>query len=494
MKILPLFSCLLLVSFVLLSRSVFPQDTSRNIWPQFRGMNSSGVAQPDQVPPVDLESPEKLIWKSELLTGASSPCIWEDRIYLTGFDRNSQQLQVMCYNRLDGKLLWNRIVPAKEIEPYHASANPADATPVTDGNRIYFHFGSYGMLCYDPDGNEIWRYEIPVNTDKFGSGTSPILAGDKVILLVRRLATKERYLLALDSNSGELVWKQTLIEAGYSTPVIWGNEVVVHCEGFIAGYSINDGNRSWYVLVKTHGESTPIVQKDNLYVNTWHYLGHLDYPDINMGREEFLLKYDVNNDGFISRNEFPESLFPVQKPKNDGVENESSGKHTEVWNWFDTDKDRLLDKMELQRYLDFCMAIDHGIVAFKPGGKGDISASHLLWRETENVAEVPSPLYFKDRIYIIKNGGYLSCVNAQTGELIYKTRIKGTGPYFASPVAANDQIYISAHNGKVVVLASGDELKIISTRNFGEKILASPAIVDNKLYIRTDSYLYAFGD
>ena len=150
--------------------------------------------------------------------------------------------------------------------------------------------------------------------------------------------------------------------------------------------------------------------------------------------------------------------------------------------------------MELQRYLDFCMAIDHGIVAFKPGGKGDISASHLLWRETENVAEVPSPLYFKDRIYIIKNGGYLSCVNAQTGELIYKTRIKGTGPYFASPVAANDQIYISAHNGKVVVLASGDELKIISTRNFEEKILASPAIVDNKLYIRTDSFLYAFGD
>jgi outer membrane protein assembly factor BamB len=487
-----LFSGLLLVSILLLSLSVFPQDT--NIWPQFRGINCSGVAQPDQNPPIDLESPEKLIWKSQLLSGASSPCIWGDRIFLTGFDKDKQQLQVMCFNRLNGKQLWSQIVPAKEIEPYHASANPADATPVTDGSRIYIHFGSYGLLCYDFEGNKIWTYEIPVNTDKFGSGTSPILAGNKVILLVRRLATKERYLLALDSRDGELVWKQTLIEAGYATPILWGDDVVVHCEGFIGGYSIEDGSRSWYVLVKTHGESTPIVHEDNLYVNTWHYLGHLDYPKVNIGRDEFVSEYDSNDDSLISRDEFPKALFPVQKSENDGISNESNGKHSEVWSWFDTDKDNFLDKMELQRYLDFCMAIDHGILAFKSGGKGNISTSHLLWRETENVAEVPSPLYFKDRIYVIKNGGYISCVNAQTGGLIYKTRIKGTGPYFASPVAAHDQIYLSAHNGKMVVLATGDELKIISTKNFGEKILATPAIVDNKLYIRTDTYLYAFGD
>ncbi len=494
MKVQPLFSCLLLLSLLLLNRSVFPQDTTRNIWPQFRGINCSGVAQSGQIPPVDLESPNKLIWKSELLSGASSPCIWEDRIFLTGFDKDNQQLHVMCFNRLNGKQLWDQIVPTEEIEPYHASANPADATPVTDGERIYVHFGSYGLLSYDFEGNKIWNYKIPVNTDKFGSGTSPILAGNTVILLVRRLATKERYLLAVDSRSGEQVWKKTLIEAGYSTPVIWGNDVVVHCEGFIAGYSINDGSRSWYILVKTHGESTPIVHEDNLYVNTWHYLGHLDYPKINLELDEFLLKYDVNDDTQISRDEFPEDLFPVKKSGNDGISDEVEGKHSEVWSWFDTDKDNFLDKLELQRYLDFCMAIDHGIVAFKAGGKGNISTSHLLWREIENVAEVPSPLYFKDRIYVIKNGGYFSCVDAKTGRLMYKTRIKGTGPYFASPVAANDQIYICAHNGKVVILGTGDELNIISTKNFGEKILASPALVDDKLYLRTDAYLYAFGD
>ena len=79
-------------------------------------------------------------------------------------------------------------------------------------------------------------------------------------------------------------------------------------------------------------------------------------------------------------------------------------------------------------------------------------------------------------------------------EIIYKTRLKGTGPYFASLVAANDHIYTAAHNGRVVVLAAGDELKIISINNFNEKILATPAFVDNKLYMRTDKHLYAFGD
>jgi outer membrane protein assembly factor BamB len=315
-----------------------------------------------------------------------------------------------------------------------------------------------------------------------------------VILMVRRLATKERYLLALDSRRGEQVWKQNLIEAGYSTPIIWGKDVVVHCEGFIAGYSIKDGSRSWYILVRTHGESTPIVHEDTLYVNTWHYLGHLNYPLVNTGIEAFFIKYDSNQDSLISRKEFPLSYLPSGKPDNEGISKDESGQHGEVWSWFDTDKDDSLDKTELRRYLNFCIAIDHGIVAFKSGGKGDISASHLLWRETENVAEVPSPLYYKDRIYIIKNGGFISCVNAKTGRIVYKTRIKGVGPYFASPVVADDQIYIAAHNGRIVVLAAGDELKILSNKNFGEKILATPAIVDNKLYMRTDTHLYAFGD
>jgi outer membrane protein assembly factor BamB len=486
--------CLTLIVIMSTSILSFPQDSSTNIWPQFRGINCSGVAHHDQKPPIDLESTDKIIWKTPVIPGASSPCIWEDKIFLTGFDKEKQQLRVLCYDRLNGKLIWERIVPTKEIEPYHRVGNPADATPVTDGQSIYVHFGSYGLLCYDLEGNVVWTKEIPVNADKFGSGTSPILADNLVILLVRRLSTNERYLLALDKKTGNQIWKQDLLEAGYSTPIIWGEDVIIHCEGFVAGYSLVDGSRSWHILVRTHGESTPIVQDDILYVNTWHYLGHYNFSKEIPTHNEFLTKYDSNTDQLISKQEFSGELFMANQSDGEGMSNNPGRAHESIWDWFDFDKDNFLDKVELERYLNFFIATDFGVLAIKPGGKGDISSSHLLWRETENVAEVPSPLCFNDHVYVVKKGGYFSCVDALSGKLIYKTRIKGTGAYFSSPVAANNQVYVASHNGKVVVFQAGDEMKILTENNMGEQILATPAVVDNKLYLRTDKHLYAFSD
>ena len=487
-------SYLIFISYLSNYRNAFSQDLNLNTWPQFRGINCSGVPYPDQSAPTDLESGEKIVWEIPIISGASSPCIWEDKIFLTGFDKEKQQLQVLCYNRMNGDLNWKRIVPTKEIERYHVTGNPADATPVTDGERIYVHFGSFGLLCYDFDGNVVWTKEIPVNADRFGTGTSPILAENLLILMVRRLATEERYLLALDSRSGEQAWKQPLLEAGYSTPIIWGKNVVVHCEGFIAGYAIEDGSRSWYILVRTHGESTPIVHEEVLYVNAYHYLGHFGFRKQIPTFDEFLDKYDTNSDMLITQQEFSGELFMSDLSDNDGKPIAGSKDIEEIWDWFDYNKDKYLDKIELERYLNFFTGIDHGILAIESGGMGDISLSHLLWRETENVAEVPSPLYYRDRIYTIKNGGFFSCVNALNGRLIYKTRIKGTGPYFASPIAANNRIYVASHNGKVVVLAAGDEMKILSYNDLGEQILATPAVVDNKLYLRTENHLFAFGD
>ena len=469
-----------------LDNQVFSQG-SDSIWPQFRGINCSGVAQPDQKPPIYLDAEAKMLWKKPIPSGESSPCIWGDRIFLTGFDKEKQQLQVMSYRRLDGKLIWKEIVPAKEIEPFHRSASPADATTATDGELVYVHFGSYGLICYDFEGNLIWEHVLPVNADKFGSGTSPILAGNLVILMVRRLSTKERYLLALDKNNGEQVWKQPLLEAGYSTPIIWRDEVVIHCEGFIAGHGLEDGTRNWSMLVRTHGESTPIANGNTLFVNTWHFLGHYDFREEIPDFDEFINKYDTNQDSSINRQEFSGELFMAK-------EGASATAHAKIWDWFDVDKNDTLDKLEVERYLNFFKAEDFGVLAIKSDEKGLISSEHVLWREKQNVAEVPSPVYYTDRIYVVKNGGFFSCANASTGELLYKDRIKGTGPYFASPVAANNCIYVASHNGKVVVLKGGDEFQILSSFSFGENILATPALVDNKLYIRTSDHLYAFGE
>ena len=107
-------------------------------------------------PPIHFGPNSNVLWKTELPSGHSSPVIWGDRIFLTAFDK--AKLETLCLNRVDGKLLWNAGAPAAKFEPTHKLGNPASPTPVTDGERIYVSFGSFGLLAYDFDGKEIWRY------------------------------------------------------------------------------------------------------------------------------------------------------------------------------------------------------------------------------------------------------------------------------------------------------------------------------------------------
>ena len=99
--------------------------------------------------PVEFGPDKNVRWKTEIPPGGSSPCIWEDRIFLTGYDSQAKKLEVICIDRSNGKILWRRDVEAKTIEKVHAASTPANATPTTDGERVYAYFGSRGLLCYD---------------------------------------------------------------------------------------------------------------------------------------------------------------------------------------------------------------------------------------------------------------------------------------------------------------------------------------------------------
>ncbi|HEY0552235.1 MAG TPA: PQQ-binding-like beta-propeller repeat protein, partial [Verrucomicrobiae bacterium] len=151
-------------------------------WPVFRGANSSGVSESAK-PPVKFGPEENVLWKTDLPGAPSSPCVWGDRIFVTTFQNG--KLETRCYDRGEGKLLWSRIVPAEKLEEFHGTeGSPAASTPVTDGQRVVSYFGSCGLVCYDFAGKELWRHELPpaVTAGNFGSGTSPLIAGDLVIL------------------------------------------------------------------------------------------------------------------------------------------------------------------------------------------------------------------------------------------------------------------------------------------------------------------------
>jgi len=132
------------------------------------------------------------------------------------------------------------------------------------------------------------------------------------------------------------------------------------------------------------------------------------------------------------------------------------------------------------------------VMAIRTGGVGDVSKSAVIWSESKGVPEIPSPLLLKDRIYLVKSGGVAICREMKTGKTIFEERLGAEGGYFASPVAAGGRIYVASDRGTVTVFEAGDSLKILAKNALGEAIIATPAIVDGKLYIRTKTKLYAF--
>src|SRR6185503_209552 len=189
-------------------------------WPQFRGPNGSGVAA-DQKPITDFGPSSNVLWKVSIDSGASSPCIWGDRIFLTTFAND--KVQTVCLNRRNGKVLWQKPVPADKLELFHKQdGSPAASTPATDGKRVYVYFGSFGALAYDLDGNEQWKAPLPVaqTFGGFGTGTSPVLAGDVVV--INRDQVFDSHVLALDRQTGKTKWKSERGQSySWSSPIVW---------------------------------------------------------------------------------------------------------------------------------------------------------------------------------------------------------------------------------------------------------------------------------
>jgi len=156
-------------------------QAAESYWPQFRGPNGAGISDSAK-PPVNFGPGSNELWHVKVPPGLSSPCVWEDSIFLTAF--NDGKLSVLALDRKSGKQRWEKGVPAAAIEKYHLQeGSPAASTCATDGKNVVSYFGSCGLVCYDLAGKELWKYEMPpaVTAGEFGSGVSPIIADGMVV-------------------------------------------------------------------------------------------------------------------------------------------------------------------------------------------------------------------------------------------------------------------------------------------------------------------------
>ncbi|MBZ0257405.1 PQQ-like beta-propeller repeat protein, partial [bacterium] len=202
---------------------------AKSQWDRFRGPNGSGVAV-DANPPIEFGPDKNLKWKIEIPKGESSPVMWDDHIYITGIEGTS--LITFCINRESGDVIWKQSYKAEKLEPHHPQNSPASSSPAVDSENVYIYFGSYGVLCYDHDGNEVWTSPVRTPLNMHGTATSPILYKD-LIYLIHDSLDGDSYILALNKKDGSEAWKtkREVYNPNWSTPLLWskktGDELIV---------------------------------------------------------------------------------------------------------------------------------------------------------------------------------------------------------------------------------------------------------------------------
>ncbi|MBI2947614.1 MAG: PQQ-binding-like beta-propeller repeat protein [Verrucomicrobia bacterium] len=409
--------------------------------------------------------------------GRSSPCIWGDRIFLTGF--KSGKLVTLCLGRADGKILWTREVEPGPIEQGSRLGNPAAPTPATDGKKVYVYFGPFGLICYDFDGQERWRKPMPTPVTQHGAGTSPVLADGRLFLACDQDVGS--FLLAVNTENGETIWKRDrpAYRRGFSTPLLWPHEkpelILIASTLRLAAYGVDNGTELWSIRgLPNEMVASPVAGEGLIFAGGWtHGSGVSKLPTFAL----LLEQGDQNHDGQLTRDETP--LGPAKQH----------------FLYIDADKNGSITRDEWNSIASIFERSENALLAVRPDGCGDVTATHVVWKQKRGLPYVPSPLLYEGRIYLVKNGGLASCFDARTGEVHYQEeRLGALGDYYASPVAADGKICVASQPGVVVICRAGGDLEVLARNNLGEPILATPAIAENKLYVRTEAHLYAFGE
>lgn len=485
----------MIVPVVAFGAFLFSAAEGGDWWPQFRGPNGSGVAAEGVRYPAEFGPTRNVVWRTALPSGVSSPCIWKDRIFLTGYDKKATKLETLCLGRGDGKILWRQPAPTAKIERVHRVSSPAAPTPATDGERVYVYFGSYGLLCYDFDGKEVWKHALPVPDARYGSGTSPVLAGDRLFLFC---LGKESYLLAVDARTGKELWKNTKLRfgAGYASPVVRAQagdaEVVVFGPAGVMAFDPKDGAERWWVGgMMAQAVPTPVLADGVLYVSAQVPGGDPDNRMKLPAFDDLLKKYDKDQDGQLTPAEIPRDVIIYSRGSPDGADDI---RLKDVIGMADANKDGKISRFEWLAANTMASLISNSLVAVRPGGRGDAANSHVAWRQKLSLPEIPSPLVYQGRLYLIRNGGLLTCCDSKTGKTLYQERVGSTGQYYASPVAGDGKIYLVSTAGAVTVVRAGEKFEVAARNDLGESVMATPALLDGKIYLRTDSHLYAFGE
>jgi outer membrane protein assembly factor BamB len=353
------------------------------------------------------------------------------------------------------------------------------SSPVLAGGRLYLTTAtgsadagdvSLRAVCVDArTGRIVWNKEVlrpdqgaaaAMHEKNSLASATPIVAGDRLFVHFGHMGTA-----ALDLN-GKVLWRQTSLtyppeHGNGGSPALVDGLIVFSCDGvegpFIAALDQKSGEVRWKVPRVTEAEKTfsfctpQVIEVDGVKQIISPGSGMVGAFDPRDGREIWRVNY---GDGF--------SVVP--RP---------------VW---------------ANRRLYVCTGFMRAnLLAIDPhGAAGDVTDTHVRWKYDRGVPTTPSVIVAGSEVYFVSDNGVATCLDASTGEVVWSERLGGN--YSASPVLADGQLYFLSEDGEMHVVAAGREFQKLEKNKLGERALASPAVDDGALYIRTASHLWRIGD
>jgi outer membrane protein assembly factor BamB len=441
--------------------------------------SDAGLATGAGALPERLDAPEALNWRVTVDSGHSTPVLAAGKILLTTYRAESKELAIVALDEASGRLLWRKALNPDRIEQTHQIGNPATATPACDGERVFVFFGSAGLFCYDLEGRKLWEQPMGPFRDEYGAGSSPILLGDKLIL--NQDHDTGSFVAAFDRLTGRRLWKVDRPDAvrSYSSPAVWTGEgkpqILVAGALRLTAYDPDNGASLWWadglarIVIPT-----PVISGPMIYMASWSPGGDAGKRLTLDPWPKALAKWDANHDGKLSKDEIDDH---------------------EVLDRFyrmDLDQDGLLDQKEWERHAEVFKRAQNAVLALKPTGRGELDPNGEVWKYSRGVPYVATPVLVKGILWMVKEGGIVTKLEADTGKLLQEERVPGFGNYFASPVAGDGKVYFASEAGTVSVLAAEREWRLISSRDFHEKIYATPVLDHGRLFLRSERALYCF--
>jgi outer membrane protein assembly factor BamB len=408
--------------------TVAAESPSSN-WPQWRGPKNDGVSTEKGLPTE--WGPEKnVLWKAEMPgRGASTPCIWGERIFLTSIDGDS--IVLLCI-ATDGKEKWKRKLSSGAKAGYRgAEGDDASASCSSDGKHVWAYVGTGILACYDFEGKPVWEADLQKYGKyniQFGCHWTPVLYKGRIYLQV--MHRNAELVVALDAATGAEVWKVPAKGEGkkgtespdtYSSAFMWEGEggplLITHGNDTCAAHRINDGSEVWRV----EGLNPPEGRSNR----AWRFVAS---PLVTSK----LIVVPTCKDGPVV------GINPVG-----------------------------------------------AMGSIRPGNPAE------LWR-LKFTPDVVSPLLVDDVLYLLKDGP-LYAIDPKTGKEIYQKQLGAKQLYRGHMVAADGKIYIVGREGVGIVVQAGREFKILATNDLKDVTYASPAISNGRIYIRTWKHLYCIG-